>query len=106
MRQLPCRLLLICAGTFALCAGDDAVRIDSGSISGLAGRNPDVRVYKGIPYAAAPVGDLRWQAPRPVKAWSGVRKADQFSPVCYQLPYPKASLYYSDPEPMSEDCLT
>ena len=89
----------------SLFAGDDTVRLDSGTVSGAAGRNPDIRVYKGMPYAAPPVGDLRWRPPRPVKPWSGLRKADRFSPVCYQLPYPKASLYYSEPEPMSEDCL-
>jgi para-nitrobenzyl esterase len=99
-------LLLFCAIVPALFAGDEVVRIDSGSVSGVRGRDPVVPVYKGIPYAAPPVGDLRWHAPRAVKAWEGVRKADQFSPVCFQLPYPKASLYYSEAKPMSEDCLT
>jgi para-nitrobenzyl esterase len=83
-----------------------AVRIDSGLVGGVAGRDPAIQVYKGIPYAAPPVGDLRWHSPRPVKPWTGVRQADQFSPVCYQPPYRKGSLYFSDPEPMSEDCLT
>ena len=79
----------------------DPVRIDTGLISGIAGTTDDVRVYKGIPYAAPPVGELRWREPRPPSHWEGVRKADEFSPVCMQqqrAPNPSA------PAP-SEDCL-
>src|ERR1017187_10370635 len=88
-----------------LCAIDDPVRVENGSLSGAAGSNPDVRVYKGIPFAAPPVGDLRWKGPKPAAPWQGVRAATQFSAACYQTPYPKGSVYYRDPEPMSEDCL-
>lgn len=59
-------------------------------------------VFKGIPFAAPPVGSLRWRAPEPPVAWAGVRKADRFSPTCMQKgAYPEDS----PPEPMSEDCL-
>src|ERR671932_77152 len=44
-----------------------------------------VRSFKGIPFAAPPVGDLRWKEPQPVQNWEGVRKADQFGPRATQL---------------------
>jgi para-nitrobenzyl esterase len=60
------------------------VRIDSGLISGASGSAPGVRVFKGIPFAAPPVGDLRWREPRPVARWEGLRPAQEFGPVCVQ----------------------
>ena len=54
------------------------VRIDSGLIEGATGADSHVRVFKGIPFAAPPVRDLRWQAPQPVAHWDGVRKATEF----------------------------
>src|SRR5262245_16391719 len=44
-------------------------------------------VFKGIPYAQPPVGDLRWREPMPVKPWSGIRDATAFGPPCAQNPY-------------------
>lgn len=84
---------------------NDPVRVEQGQLSGVPGSTPDVRVYKGIPFAAPPVGDLRWRAPKPAADWPGVRKADQFSATCMQTPYPEGSLYRSEPQPVSEDCL-
>jgi para-nitrobenzyl esterase len=82
---------------------NDTVRIESGLVSGT---NADgVRSYKGIPYAAPPVGEWRWRPPQPVKAWEGVRECTAFGPDCPQAPYPQASLYYSPPRDQSEDCL-
>jgi para-nitrobenzyl esterase len=95
---------LLCA-TLPLCAIDDPVRVENGPLSGAPGSSPDVKVYKGVPFAAAPVGELRWKGPKPAPFWQGVRAATEFSAACYQSPYPKASIYYRDPEPMSEDCL-
>ncbi len=60
----------------------DPVRVDTGSIAGVPGKDPSVRVFRGIPFAAPPVGDLRWKAPQPAAKWEGVRMADQFSPTC------------------------
>ena len=68
-------------------------------------------VFKGIPYAAAPVGELRWKRPAPPAAWEGVRKADSFSRVCPQIRMPAGSFYhkefYSEDDQLeqSEDCL-
>jgi para-nitrobenzyl esterase len=104
--QMPIFMALaLFAAALPLCAIDDPVRVENGLLSGASGASPDVRVYKGVPFAAAPTGDLRWKGPRPAPFWQGVRTATEFSAACYQTPYPKASIYYLDPEPMSEDCL-
>ena len=100
------RLAMIFAAVLPLTAAiDDPVRVEQGQLSGVPGSTPDLRVYKGIPFAAPPVGDLRWRAPKPAADWPGVRKADQFSATCMQTPYPEGSLYRSEPQPVSEDCL-
>jgi para-nitrobenzyl esterase len=89
-----------------LFATDEPVRVDGGLVSGTAGIvTTDIKVFKGVPYAAAPVGDLRWRPPVPQKPWEGVRKADQFGATCMQTPYADNSPYRSAPEPVSEDCL-
>ena len=49
------------------------VRVEQGLLSGTRGADPSIRVYKGIPFAAPPVGDLRWKAPQPPESWTGVR---------------------------------
>ena len=92
------------AGSFPLFAADQTVKVDGGRVAGA--EDDGVRVFKGIPFAAPPVGDLRWKPPQPVVAWTGVRKADTFGPQCVQLPYPAGSPYASAPAPMSEDCLS
>jgi para-nitrobenzyl esterase len=84
-------------------AFDDSVRVDGGLITGTTADG--VRSFKGIPFAAPPVGELRWKAPQPVIAWEGIRKTDAFSPECPQAPYPQGSLFYSPPQKQSEDCL-
>ncbi|MBM59498.1 carboxylesterase family protein [Hyphomonas sp.] len=63
-------------------------------------------VFRGIPYAAPPVGGARWTAPGPAPAWEGVRDASSFGPACIQPPVPETSLYYDPPADTSEDCLT
>ncbi len=62
----------------------DPLRLESGLVAGVTGSDPAVRVYKGIPFAAPPVGDLRWRPPVPPLAWEGVRLADSFGPGCLQ----------------------
>ncbi|MFN0181119.1 MAG: carboxylesterase/lipase family protein [Gemmatimonadales bacterium] len=95
--------LLITVLTAAAVAGASAqpVAMDGGLVEGV--RDGMVMVFKGIPYAAPPIGELRWRAPQPVAPWQGVRKAATFSPVCPQKgAYPPESPI----EQMSEDCLT
>src|SRR5262245_7495476 len=63
----------------------EPVRTENGLVAGVAGTNsPEVRIFKGLPFAAPPVGNLRWQAPQPAANWSGVRAADKFSANCMQ----------------------
>ena len=87
----------------------DAVRINGGVISGTSNPNGDVHIFRGVPFAAPPVGDLRWKAPQPVKAWTGVRKCDAFGPSPVQgtpNPFGPWSAEYLIPKnPISEDCL-
>jgi para-nitrobenzyl esterase len=82
---------------FADQAALKSTRVESGLLAGAAGRDPSIAVYKGVPFAAPPVGDLRWRAPAPAAAWQGVRSADKFSSIC---PTPRKSS-----ESMDEDCL-
>lgn len=76
------------------------VRTDKGLVEGL--QDGSLTVYKGIAFAAPPVGRLRWRAPQPVKPWHGVRKADAFKDRCMQV---GSSLAGLPDVPMSEDCL-
>ena len=95
--------LIFFANCFLLAAIPDPVRVDTGLISGVPGSDNDIRVYKGIPYAAPPVGELRWRAPVTAPSWEGVRKADQFGPMCMQA-RPNAGPGAKEVR-MSEDCL-
>ncbi len=80
------------------------VETSTGRVQGLA--EGALRVFKGIPYAAPPVGALRWKPPEPVEPWQGVRKALAFGPACHQPKPTLSRLYELEPMPMSEDCLT
>ena len=69
----------------------------------MSGTRPGVRVFEGIPFAAPPVGDLRWREPRPVAPWEGVRKAVEFGPRAMQGAI-YSDMIFRDKGP-SEDCL-
>jgi para-nitrobenzyl esterase len=104
-------LVLLVGGSRARGVLPEPVRIETGLLTGTAGGVPEVRVYKGIPYAAAPTGALRWREPVAPASWSGVRAADRFGAVCPQMLPPAGSFYqqeyFSGAAPkMSEDCLT
>ena len=59
----------------------DTVKVDGGMLRGVLTENPEVMIFKGVPYAAPPVGELRFALPQPVKPWEGVRVADTFRPA-------------------------
>jgi len=77
---------------------DNVVKIDSGYV---LGSGTGVRAYKGIPFAAPPVGELRWRAPQPVKPWDSIRVSKTFSLAC-----PQPLLGAVPEERIGEDCLT
>jgi para-nitrobenzyl esterase len=90
----------------------EAVSLASGRIGGGTMSSPGVRAFKGIPFAAPPVGALRWQPPQPVAKWDGVRDASKFGNVCIQpagpTTGPQARLNIAvlpDSPPLAEDCL-
>ncbi|HZO55374.1 MAG TPA: carboxylesterase family protein [Bryobacteraceae bacterium] len=84
----------LAAGSCAV-ALSDPIRTTYGLVSGAG---MDFRQYKGIPYAAPPVGDLRWRPPQPPKPWTGVRAATEYGNDCMQSEASRA-------RPQSEDCL-
>ncbi|WP_439636255.1 carboxylesterase/lipase family protein [Oceanicaulis sp.] len=112
-----CALLALSACTTQT-SGPPRVETQSGPLIGLTfNRHPNGGVFKGVPFAAPPVGALRWKAPPPVEAWSVERPAQSFAPACMQT---RSNVdWYADiaesfgqprdraPEPLSvsEDCL-
>ncbi len=71
------------------------VKVEGGTIQGIV--TDDLTIYKGIPFAAPPVGDLRWKAPQPVEKWKGVKQTIEFAPAPMQGGNPASG--------KSEDCL-
>lgn len=101
---------LVCGS--ALSAADhplaQPVRVTSGLLAGSTTGDGAVTSFKGIPYAAPPVGDLRWRAPQPPLAWEGVRQATAFGQSCLQPVNAKRPPYteeFSVIDELSEDCL-
>lgn len=90
--------------TLSALANAQSIRVDGGFISGAI--EDGVRVFKGIPFAAPPIGDLRWKPPHPVEDWDGVRECTEFGFQCPQPDYSRSSFYWREPYPQSEDCLT
>ena len=94
-------LALTALATSAAFGQGDTVTTDSGKLQGAL-QGP-VESFKGVPFAAPPVGELRWRAPQPVKPWSGTKKFTNYSADCMQVPFP------SDAAPLgtapAEDCL-
>ena len=96
--------------TLNLASGNPVLDITGGKVQGV--KEGEVLVYKGIPFAAPPVGDLRGKAPSPVLPWKGTRKADHFAPAALQDPIsPDDPIYYrefykGEELQYSEDCLS
>jgi para-nitrobenzyl esterase len=80
------------------------IKTDKGEIEGLLTADKQVRAFKGIPYAAPPVGDLRWQPPQPIAKWSHTLSAKDFGSRCLQA-VSYNDMIFHDPG-ASEDCLT
>lgn len=92
-------LALLCPACTANNTLPETIQLDSGTVSGV--RVGAVRSFKGIPYAAPPLRNLRWKPPQPPVPWDGVRAMDQFGPPCIQ-PDPRKREF---PQGNSEDCL-
>src|SRR5947207_4756421 len=104
-----CAIVAVAAcSTVLVAALPDPVKTDAGLITAAANSPEGVRVFRGIPYGAPPVGSLRWKPAQPPAKWDGVRKGDAFGPVCVQ---PKGmgrlnvSVDMPDSPPATEDCL-
>src|SRR5688572_19314577 len=106
MTKRPLAFLLLILPALA-CAQDKAtdaertVKIDSGTLQGAVAGG--VLSFKGIPYAAAPVGNLRWRAPQPVAPWGGTRPAANYARDCVQKPVPGEA--GAAGAQLGEDCL-
>lgn len=111
MKKILHFFLAVClSATVFSCSNDIVLSVDGGSLQGVPSEAEGVTVFKGVPYAAPPVGDLRWREPQPVVPWTGVKVADTFGCIPWQDDLSKMDLYgkefYSDGMPaMSEDCL-
>lgn len=85
------------------------VETKAGKISGIKNIKGDVDIYKGIPFAEPPVGNLRWKAPQPKKAWKGIKVCEDFAASPMQGPPAPFSMWSSEyliqQDPISEDCL-
>jgi para-nitrobenzyl esterase len=96
------RMAILAAGLLlvSLPVSASVVTTESGLVRGSEAN--DIAVYKGIPFAAPPVGQLRWREPQPANPWQGVRAADAFAPACMQT---GVSMPGETPPTVSEDCL-
>jgi para-nitrobenzyl esterase len=87
----------------------DQIKVEGGLISGITNTDGDIHIFKGIPFAAPPVGQLRWKAPQPAQPWTGVKMCDKFSASPMQASPAPFSMWTEEflipKEPISEDCL-
>jgi para-nitrobenzyl esterase len=93
-------LIVVLATSATTLAQSPRALTEYGAISGV--HESGLSVYKGVPFAAPPVVNLRWRAPAPVAAWTGTRNADAFAPACMQ---DGVSMPGEAPPKLSEDCL-
>ena len=98
----PLRLAFVVFAVAQLADVAAAQRVvtESGAISGTS--ESGLRIYKGVPFASPPIGELRWRPPVPMASWTGTRKADAFAPACMQV---GVSMPGETPPAISEDCL-
>lgn len=100
-------LFAILVYSFRLSAQLSEVKTENGLVNGY--KTGEITIFKGIPFAAPPVGDLRWKAPQPVKNWTGVLKCEKFSASPMQskpVPFMMwTEEFITPPDNLSEDCL-
>ena len=113
-RSLSIALSLLLLSVFAACRDaapptpvllGEEIEVSGGRIRGLALDDGEVHAFRGIPFAAPPIGDLRWAPPQPVLGWEGTRDATVAGPACVQ-PKLEIELYTRDDLAQDEDCLT
>ena len=98
--RLRTAILALLACALPALAQAATVRVDTGLLRGTEGHG--IAAYEGVPFAAPPLGPLRWREPQPAAPWKGIREATAFAPACLQLGVSMAG----EPEPKtSEDCL-
>ena len=102
IRLLACAALVAACSDAAPAAAPWTVHVDTGDVRATPGADGSV-AFLGIPYAAPPVGALRWAPPSPAAAWSSPRDASAFGPSCAQVVDPEES---TSTGPQSEDCLS
>jgi para-nitrobenzyl esterase len=102
-RFLACAAAVCLAAPVAAQTGP-VVHAPAGAVRGEA--RGDLHIFKGLPFAVAPVGWRRWKPPAAMSAWKGERDASKYGPACYQPKSPPGSIYADAPAAMSEDCLT
>src|SRR5215475_8086992 len=95
---------VICLGLVGILAcatgalANDQVKLAQGTLHGAMNSDGTVRMFKNVPFAAAPVGNLRWKEPQPAPKWSGVREADKFGSACLQTNV-FGDIYFRDAQP-------
>ena len=113
MKKLSFLLLVLCALLLSSCASmnpNPVLSIEGGQIKGVETPTDGVIAYKGVPFAAPPVGELRWREPQPVVPWDGVKVADAYGAAAMQVTWDPDSFYgrewqASGSVPFEEDCL-
>lgn len=111
MKKLTFFILIFTSLALASCSDSNPVlTIEGGQVIGVPAQAKGIIAYKGIPFAAPPVGDLRWKEPQPVVPWVGVKKADTYGAAAMQVAWDPQSFYgrewrASGTVPFKEDCL-
>jgi para-nitrobenzyl esterase len=115
MKKLSCPTLLFLSVILSLVSwsqkgSNPVLTIEGGQLKGVETPTSGVIVYKGIPFAAPPVGKLRWREPQPVVPWKGVKTADKYGAAAMQITWDPQSFYgkewrASGSVPFNEDCL-
>ena len=109
MKKIVLSLFAIIVTTSTCIAGSPVLKIEGGKVRGVSAEH-GITIYKGIPYAAPPVGEKRWRAPQPVVPWTKILEADTFGPASVQVNHTDKGGYteeffFNGDASFSEDCL-